>query len=182
MLNSQVESILFVLNKPITIKKIAKLCARSEGEIEVVLENLKNKYNNEESGVHILTAGEEAQMVSNPKNKEIVEDLVKEEIEGELTRPQLEALTVVAYRGPVTKMELEQIRGVNCSLILRNLMIKGLVEAEEDKIIENTKYRITASFMRHLGIMEVKELPNYEELAKSEPLDEALENNKMENV
>jgi len=182
MLNSQVESILFVLNKPIAIKKIAKLCARSEDEIEVVLENLKNKYNNEESGIHILNVNQEAQMVSNPKHKELIEGLVKEEIEGELTRPQLETLTVVAYRGPITKLELEQIRGVNCSLILRNLMIKDLVEAEEDKIIENTKYRITANFMRHLGIMEVKELQNYEELSKVESLDEALENNRIENV
>ncbi len=149
MLVSKVESILFVLNKPIEIKKIARLCECGEGEIEVVLETLKNKHNNDESGIHILTTGKEAQLISNPKNGKLVEGLVKEEIEGELTRPQLEALTVVAYRGPITKLDLERIRGVNCSLILRNLMIKGLVEAENDKIIENTRYIITHSFMRH---------------------------------
>ena len=182
MLNSQVESILFVLNKSIEIKKIAKLCGRSIEEIEVVVENLKAKYNNEESGVNILTAGGEVQLVSCPKNKELIEGLVKEEIEGELTRPQLEALTVIAYRGPITKMELEQIRGVNCSLILRNLIIKGLVESQDDKIIEQTKYKITPSFMRHLGIMEVQELPDYQQLSSAESLDEVLDDKIIDNV
>lgn len=182
MLNAQVESILFVLNKPIEIKKIAQLCGRSVAEVEVVLENLKHKYNNQESGVRILFTGKEIQLVSSPDNSELVAGLVKEEIEGELTRPQLEALTVIAYRGPITKLELEQIRGVNCSLILRNLIIKGLVEVEEDKVIENNKYRITATLMRHLGITAVEELPRYQELSQAESLEEILENNQLENA
>lgn len=179
MINAQVESILFVLNKPLEIKKLAKLCERSVEEVEVVLESLKNKYNNEESGINLLVTDKEVQLVSNPKNKKLVEELVKEDIEGELTRPQLEALTVIAYRGPITKMELEQIRGVNCTLILRNLMIKGLVEVEEDKIIDNNKYRMTTSFMRHLGIMEQQELPNYAEYSQAESIAEVLENNNL---
>ncbi|NMB48606.1 SMC-Scp complex subunit ScpB [Candidatus Kuenenbacteria bacterium] len=182
MLKAQVESILFVLNKPIELKKIAKLCQRSEAEIEVVLENLKAHYNGEESGINILTVGQEVQMVSCPRNKDLVEGLVKEEIEGELTRPQLEALTVIAYRGPITKMELEQVRGVNCSLILRNLIIKGLVQTEEDKIIEQTKYQITPSFMKHLGVMSPKELPNYQQLSSAESLNEILANKEESDV
>lgn len=175
MLAAKVESILFVLNKPIEIKKIAQLCECGKDEIEVVLETLKNKHNNEQSGINVLTTDKEAQFVSNQKNSKLVETLVKEEIEGELTRPQLEALTVVAYRGPITKLDLERIRGVNCSLILRNLLIKGLIEAENDKVIENTRYRITPSFMRHLGILETRELLNYEEFSRAESLNDILE-------
>ena len=58
-------------------------------EIEVVLENLKNKYNHKESGINVLVTGKEVQMVSNPENRKLIEGLVKEDIEGELTRPQL---------------------------------------------------------------------------------------------
>lgn len=166
MLNSQIESILFVSDKPLTYRQIGKLVGRSGAEIEVVIENLKLKYNTDESGIHILTTGREVQMVSNAKNKKVVEGLLKEEVASELTRPQLETLTIIAYRGPITKLTLEQIRGVNCSLILRNLLIKGLIEMEEDKLIDNNKYIISMNFLKHLGVNSVEELPDYEELSR----------------
>jgi len=72
-------------------------------------------------------------MTTAKESSEIVEKFLKEELTGEMTRPQLETLTIIAYRGPMTKMEIEQIRGVNCSLILRNLLMRGLVEAKLDK-------------------------------------------------
>jgi len=173
-LKAQIESILFVVGKAITLKELAKICGRSKNEIEVVLEDLKNKYNSGESGINIMITDKEVQMVVNAKNSMLVEDLVKEEITSELTQPQLEALTIIAYRGPIAKLELEQIRGVNCSLILRNLVIKGLVEVMEDKIIENNKYQVTIKLMQHLGINSIEELPEYGKLSKTESLEEAL--------
>ena len=81
----------------------------------------------------------------------------------ELTRPQLEALTTSAYCGPITKAELEQIRGVNCSLVLRNLKIRGLVNSNETKDgMEG--FSITLNFLKFLGVSEIKSLPNYEKL------------------
>jgi segregation and condensation protein B len=174
MLKSKVESILFVSIKPISVRELAKLCDSGKAEIEVVLEDLKGKYGSE-SGINIIILDDKVQMVSSPKNKEVIEGLVKEEVYSELTQPQLEALTIIAYRSPITKMEIETIRGVNCSLILRNLLIKGLLEVEEDKIIDNNKYRISTKFMQHLGISELEQLPDYDRLSKSETLDEVLE-------
>ncbi len=173
-LKSQVESIIFVIGKPINFKQLAKLCGRTKNEIEVVLEDLKSKYNNDESGIHLIMTDKEVHMVVNDKNSTIVEGLIKEEITNELTQPQLETLTIIAYRGPITKLELEQIRGVNCSLILRNLIIKGLVEVIEDKIIDNNRYKVTIKLMQHLGINNIEELPEYEKLSKIETLNEAL--------
>ena len=174
MLSSKVESILFVSNGEINIKQIAKICSSTIEAVEVVLESLKEKYNQSESGVNIVIYENKVQMVTNPQNKELVSDLIKQEINSELTRPQLEALTIIAYRGPITKLELEQIRGVNCSLILRNLIIKGLINIKEDKIIDNNKYNITIEFMKHLGINQVDELPDYDKLSKAEKLEEVL--------
>ncbi len=175
MLKSQIESILFVAGKPLAIKDLARLCASGKAEVEVVLEDLKNKYNSDESGINIIVAGNEVQLASNPKNKSVVEGLVKEEIYSELTQPQLEALTIIAYRGPITKLELETIRGVNCTLILRNLLIKDLVSVEEDKVIDNNRYQVTLKLLKHLGINEVEQLPDYDKLSKSESLAEVLE-------
>jgi len=125
-INAQLETILFVASKPLSLKKIVKVLQVEENVIQEALANLCAKYNNPESGIVIVQNNDEWQMVANPDNHESAENFLKAEVSGELTRPQLETLTVVSYCGPITRPELEQIRGVNCSLILRNLMMGGL--------------------------------------------------------
>ncbi len=178
MFKSQVESILFVMTKPISLKDLAKLVNRSTTEVEVVLEKLKDEYNRINKGIHILFVEQEVQMVINPANAKLIKNIVKEEIVSELTQPQLETLTIIAYRGPITKLELEQIRGVNCSLILKNLIIKDLIKVKEDTVIEKNKYWISPKFMRHLGINELEDLPDYENLSQAEVLNEVIDNKK----
>ena len=79
---------------------------------------------------------------------------------GELSRPSLEALTILAYRGPLTRPELEQIRGVHSSLILRNLLLRGLIEEKEDARLGQPLYSVTLDFLRHIGLASVEELPS----------------------
>jgi len=175
MLSSQIESILFAADKPIKLKQIAKLCGRSKDEIEIVFESLKNKYNNAENGINILINNDEVQMVSSEANSDLLAEFLKEEISCELTRPQLEALAVIAYRGPISKLDLETIRGVNCSLIIRNLLIKGLIDAIDNNIYALSIYALSMEFIKHLGIKSVKELPTYEELSRREEISEVLD-------
>jgi segregation and condensation protein B len=184
MLKQEIESLLFISHKPLTIKKLSELSGRSSVEVETVLETLKNEYNQaEEKGIRIIFNNDLVQMATAPASVETVEKFLKEELTGEMTRPQLEALTVIAYRGPITKMELEQIRGVNCSLILRNLIMRGLVESYLDKKTKIIRYQATNDFIKFLGITETKQLPDYEKLSQHETLNELLsrEENK-ENV
>ncbi len=176
MLSSQIESILFISTKPVTIKELAKLGKRSVDEVEVALEELINKYNQTSSGINIIINNNYVEMAASAENSYLLESFVKHEVTSELTQPQLEALTIIAYRAPVTKSEIEQIRGVNCSIILRNLMVKGLVQESYDKRAKVEKYIITHKFMEHLGISQVEELPEYDKLSKSETLDEVLKN------
>ena len=107
---------------------------------------------------------EEWQMMSNPDNREAAENFLKAEVSGELTRPQLETLTVISYCGPITRPELDQIRGVNCSLIVRNLMMRGLVKEVEDATNLLPKYEVTMDYLRHLGLNNLNELPDYDKL------------------
>jgi segregation and condensation protein B len=86
----------------------------------------------------------------------------------------LETLTIVSYRGPITKPVLEQIRGVNCSLILRNLLIRGLIERLESTKTQMPKYQVMHEFIKFLGMSSVKDLPEYEKLSTHETLDEVL--------
>lgn len=172
---SKIETILFVASKPLGLKKIAKVLGLDETVVLSSMEELRRKYNHPESGIIILENNSEWQMVSNPDNREAAENFLKAEVSGELTRPQLETLTVVSYCGPITKPELEQIRGVNCSLILRNLMMRGLVKELEDPTKLMPSYEVTMDYIRHLGLDNLNALPDYDKLHTHEYLIHTLE-------
>ncbi len=172
---SRIETILFVASKPLGLKKIAKVLGVDEAVVLSSMEELRRKYNHADSGIMILENDAEWQMVSNPDNREAAENFLKAEVSGELTRPQLETLTVVSYCGPITKPELEQIRGVNCSLILRNLMMRGLVKELEDPTKLMPSYEVTMDYIRHLGLDSLNALPDYDKLHAHEYLTHVLE-------
>jgi len=117
-----------------------------------------------ESGVMLQKNGSEYELVTRPEVAEVVSQVVKAEAQGELSRPSLEALTILAYRGPLTRPELEQVRGVQSSMILRNLMIRGLVEEHEDVRLGQPTYAVTFAFLNHLGVASIESLPDYEVL------------------
>ena len=172
---SQLESILFVASKPLSFVRLAKALNAPSEDIGLALESLQEKYNTPDSGVRLLKNNDEYQLVSSPENREVAEQFLKAEISGELTKPQLETLTVISYCGPVTKPELEQIRGVNCSLIIRNLMMRGLVKEIDDLTALVPTYQVTMEYLRHLGLNSVEELPNYAELHRHEYITSTLE-------
>jgi len=169
-LKSQIESLLLVSNHPLTFKKLAQLTAGEQESIKKSVEELIKDYDREDKGINILADESQVQFITNAENSKLISKFIKEEITGELTRAQLETLTVIAYRGPITKPELEQIRGVNCAIILRNLLIRGLINEERNKKKMQNFYTISFDFMRHLGITELKQLPDYEKLNNDENL------------
>ena len=156
-----IESLLFVAGKPVPFAALAKRLGISVQQVQTQVEALAQEKNTDTSGVHVLVYDDKAQMVTHPKEADIVQAFLKEEVSGELTQPSLETLTIIAYRGPVTKPEIEQIRGVNCSLILRNLLMRGLIEEREDKARLQPVYTISFDFLRHLGLDRVEDLPQY---------------------
>ncbi|MFH1866645.1 MAG: SMC-Scp complex subunit ScpB [Patescibacteria group bacterium] len=170
-LTGQLESILFVAAKPLTLKKLADITGSSAESVKEAIDELKNHYD-ANSGFKLIEHGKEVELVTAPGHTELVREFLKKEELGELTRPQLEALAVIVYRGPIVKSELEQIRGVNCSLILRNLQIRGLVEQLGEGLVPT--YQVTVDFLRFLGITNVKELPNYNTLNLPETLEQLL--------
>lgn len=177
MLKTKIEALMFSATKAMTARALANFINRAgeavkTEEVAQAISELKNEYNSRPRGVRIVQAGEEYQMVTAPESADLVKKFLKEDITGELTPASLEALTVIAYRGPISKLELEQIRGVNCSLILRNLLIRGLIQANEKKA--QNFYEITTDFLKYLGINSADELPDYQRLHNSENLDQYL--------
>ncbi|MDA2935667.1 SMC-Scp complex subunit ScpB [Patescibacteria group bacterium AH-259-L05] len=166
-LKSILESLLFIAHRPLEKKEMAAFANGSKEEVDEVLTILINEYNSRGGGIKIIQNNNEYQMVTAPQNSEVVSKFLKTEITGELTPASLETLSIIAYRGPIIRDELEQIRGVNCSIILRNLLIKGLIiEINKDKQI----YNVSLDFIRQLGIVDIKELPDYDRLKRDIPL------------
>lgn len=158
---SQIEAILFVAGKPLTPAAIARVLEVTPDEVQAALTTLAALRVDADSGLQIIDTGSEVQLVTRAEHSAIVERFTTQEIMGELTRAQLETLTVVAYQGPITRPELEAIRGVNCAIILRNLLVRGLIEEEEttDKLM--AAYRVSVTALRHLGIATPSDLPEY---------------------
>jgi segregation and condensation protein B len=156
------EAILFAGGKPLSERKLADLTGKKAEEIAEALDALKESL--ADRGIMLQQYEKEVALVSHPEAAEYVRKVIKDEEQGELTRASLEALTILAYRGPMTRPELEQIRGVQSYMILRNLMIRGLVEQKEDVRLGQATYAVTFDFLNHLGLKTIKDLPDYEEL------------------
>ncbi|MCD6441957.1 SMC-Scp complex subunit ScpB [bacterium] len=172
-LKSNIESLLFIANRPMDKKEIAKNVGRKVKDLEEIFNELIQEYKDENRGINIINNGQSLQMVTNPQNSGYVQKFLKTEVCQELTPASLETLSIIAYRGPLTKRDLEKIRGINCSIILRHLLIKGLItekvvnkkQADDEQIdSDNNIYSVSLEFIKHLGINDVQELPDYERL------------------
>lgn len=161
------ESLIFTSGKPIKIKKLAQITKLSDIEIKKELNDLNEEYKEGMRGIILTAKDDSVQMVSNPEYSEYVQSLVTEDLQEDLSRVALETLSIIAYRCPITRAELELIRGVNCIYILRNLMIRGLIEkAKSEKDSRKSIYRVSFKFLRHLGVSSNRELPDYEKLSR----------------
>lgn len=174
-LKSQLESLLFVSVKPLSVKELASLTKVKAKELEEALESLREDYKSRDGGLTIIKNNNLYQITTAAENAALVQEFLHDETSGELSQPSLEALTIIAYRGPVSKLELEKIRGINCSLIIRNLLMRGLIEEKWDKTKNENYYTVTHDFIRFLGISEVSDLKDYEKLNKLETIEQALE-------
>ncbi|OQX71522.1 SMC-Scp complex subunit ScpB [Candidatus Parcubacteria bacterium 4484_255] len=175
-LKSNIESLLFIASRPIDKKEIAKNMGQSVNDLEEIFNDLIQEYKDKNKGINIVNSGQTLQMVTNPQNSEYVQKFLKTETCQELTPASLETLSIIAYRGPLTKIEIEKIRGINCSVILRRLLVKGLIteksankaRVNEGQIVsaDSNIYSVSVNFIKHLGINDVQELPDYERLNK----------------
>jgi len=173
-LKSQLESLLFVSSKPLSILEMSDLTSTNFEEVEAALTTLAEEYKTQNRGFILIKNNKEYQLTTAPENTSLISRFLKDETSGELSQPSLETLTIIAYRGPITKLELERIRGVNCSLILRNLLIRGLIEEKSNKQSSENFYSVTLEFIKFLGISSVSDLPDYEALHQVESLNEVI--------
>jgi segregation and condensation protein B len=172
---SVIESLLFVSGEPMSLGKLSKVTGEQESILKEEAERLAEEYRQRGGGLRIIMAGGKVQMVTAGENATQVEKLLKIDIEGELSRSALETISIIAYRGPISRADIDEIRGVNTSFTLRQLSIRGLIERIDNPSDARAYlYRLSFDFLRHLGVEKAEDMPNYQELREKELVSERI--------
>lgn len=132
-----------------------------ESDIKASLDEIKNKFDKDEYSFSLVQSGGGFQFLSKPAYQASISILLKQQSKRRLSNSALETLSIIAYKQPVTKTEIEQIRGVNCDYSVQKLLEKGLVEikGKADSIGKPLIYGTSPSFMDYFGINTLDELP-----------------------
>lgn len=179
-----VEGLLFASGEPLSLNKISEILSISNEEIENSILELINDYQNENRCFDIIKKGNENQifyqLVTNKNTSSVVQKLNNTVLEGELTKGALEVLSIVMYRSPLNRAEIDDIRGVNSSYILRALVLRGLINRYQNPNRKN-EYLYEPSFdlLKFLGITDASNLPDFEKLhnfSLKEILKDAIDN------
>jgi segregation and condensation protein B len=170
-LDEKIEAILFYRGEPVLIKKLSTIFKKEEGEIKQSLSLLDKRLT---GGLRLILGETEVMLGTAPELSSLITDLIKEELDRDLGKASLETLSIILYKGPVSKKEIDYLRGVNSGFILRNLSMRGLVERFEKSGSRSAFYRPALELLSFLGIKRIEELPEYKEVkGKIETLKEA---------
>lgn len=159
-LESKIEGLLFYKGEEIEIKKLALLLNVSEDEIENGLKKLEESLLNR--GLVIVRKDNSVVLGISSELSPIIESIRKDEVSKDLSKASLETLSIILYKDGVSRSEIDYIRGVNSSFILRNLLIRGLIEKITDpKDNRRLLYRPTFELLSYMGVTSIDQLPNY---------------------
>ena len=156
-----VEAILFVTGNAVEKKEICRAMELTEGELEETLDALESGYDFDRRGLRLLRFGAHVQLATRPDYAPYVEKLLQPVQKQSLSQAVMETLAVIAYRQPVTKGEIEQVRGVKCDYSVQSLAAKGLIQevGRRETLGRPILYGTTDAFLRHFGISSLGELP-----------------------
>lgn len=165
LLSNKLESILFVSGKEVEESFIKEKLEVSDKEFEKAVAELKEKFGGE-SGINLMRFNKKLQFCSNPAYAKDVEAVLNPIKEKELTNAMLETLAIIAYKQPVTRLEIEEIRSVDCTYSVQNLMRLGVVQVvgRKETIGKPLLFGTTDDFLKRFSISDVKDLPDYETL------------------
>ena len=174
-LSAQIEAVLFFKNEAVSLSFLSKFFELSKDEIEEAISELKEKLR--DRGICLIQNRGMVMLGTSPDASFLIKKIRKEELSRELGKASLETLSIILYQSPVRKTQIDYIRGVNSGSILRNLLVRGLVEKKVDKINQRSfLYYPTFELLAYLGISKLEDLPEYDkvrnELKKKEKNDE----------
>ena len=182
---SAVESLLFVCGEPISLKEISRILDISEGQTEIVIELLKEDYNNRDRGIKLISLNNCYQLVTKPENSDYIQKLLKKNVRQTLSQASLESLAIIAYRQPVTRIEIDEIRGVKSESAVQKLIERNLIKevGRLDVPGRPKQFATTDEFLRQFNLHDIKQLPAlnlFEDAANDDVSDETAADKEKE--
>lgn len=164
-LKEVVLSVLFVAGEGIEKSFIAEKLAVTEKEIDKVLEELKKEFDGSR-GIHLITFKNKVQLASNPQYADLIGQVLNPIREKALTRAALETLAIIAYKQPITKLEIEDIRQVGCDYAIQVLSDQNMIEVvgRKDAVGKPLLFGTTENFLKRFNLKDLAELPDYDGL------------------
>ena len=162
------EALLFLSGEPLKTETIASALELQNSEVRAAVKRLKAKYGGK-CGIHLLEYNGKLQFGTNPDYKDEVATVLNPIREKELSKATLETIAIIAYKQPVTKLEVESIRGVNCDYTMQTLLGLGLIEVvgRKDAIGNPKLYGTTDEFLKRFRLESIAQLPDYDDLLRS---------------
>jgi len=171
-IQSHIEAIIFTSEQPVTLKEIQATLVKLVGlelnkeEVESHLEILIQKYHEGEFAFEIVPLGGGYQFLTKPAYQNTVSEFLKSKLNKKLSTSQLETLSIIAYRQPISKPDIERIRGVNCDFVIQKLLEKELISmiGRSEEVGKPLLYGTSQFFMNYFGINSVDDLPKLKDL------------------
>ncbi len=162
-LSNQIEAILFWKSEPVSVKELLRMLSIETDKLDEAISELEK--NLEGRGIVLIKKDENICLATSPASSELIKKITKEEESAELGKASLETLSIVLYKSPIRRSDIDYIRGVNSSFILRNLLVRGLIDKKPDPKDSRTFiYSPSFELLAHLGVTEVGKLPDFEKV------------------
>lgn len=162
-LGVRIEGVLFYKTEPMKRTALAEFFSVTVDELNTALTHLSERLKS--GATRLIFTDTTVQLVTAPEISDTIEALKKEELKGDIGKAGAETLAIILYRGPISRIEVDRIRGVNSTFIIRNLLMRGLVERRDHPTDSRSfLYAITPTLLAHLGISRREELPQFAEI------------------
>lgn len=170
-LEAVVEGLLFVVGEEgLTLNQLVDILDVDMDTVKQILSNLKDKYESDNSGIRINFLGNTFKLTTKKEHKEYFQKLIENPESNVLTQAALETLAIVAYNEPITRIEVDEIRGVSSSQMIRKLVAKGFLKevGRSDAVGRPILYKTTSEFLDYFGLSTIDDLPKFEELVENQ--------------
>lgn len=162
-LPQKLEAILFWKAEPVSTKKLAQLLSIDAAAVQSGLSALESRLQGR--GITLVRTDEEVMLGTAKELSPLIEELTKDELTRDLGKAGLETLSIVLYQGPISRANIDHVRGVNSQFVLRTLLIRGLVERVDNPDDQRSfLYKPTIQLLAHLGVSKIEDLPEYSQV------------------
>ncbi len=161
-LKSSIEALLFVSGEPLTLRDFSNTLEVSPKILKSVLDEMQKEYEEEKRGIKLISINGEYQLVTKAENSDYIQKLLRKNKRQSLSQASLESLAIISYKQPITRVDIDEIRGVKSESALQRLLEKDLIKEVGRLEVPGRPilYGTTDEFLRQFGLKELNELPS----------------------